>query len=113
MPAPPQPPGTHAVKIGVSDPAPFVGDKVTLTVAGANGSPDPTGAMWTFGDGTPDENSLTPTHIYTRPGNYLITVTATGRARLAWRPGCASWSRRTATTPRWRSTASWRPAGAA
>ena len=65
------------MSIGRSNPAPFVGDQVNFTVTGANGSPDPTSAQWTFGDATNGVNSLNPSHTWTRPGNYLVIVTAT------------------------------------
>ena len=34
---------------------------------------------WDFGDGTTASNTLTPTHIYTTPGDYTVTLTVTDK----------------------------------
>ncbi len=33
---------------------------------------------WDFGDGSPISNAVDPTHIYTQPGTYTVTLTVTG-----------------------------------
>ncbi len=38
---------------------------------------DSTSAAWDFGDGTTGGDTLTPTHVYTWPGVYTVTLTAT------------------------------------
>lgn len=36
-----------------------------------------TNAVWDFGDGSPNQNSITGNHIYSTPGTYTVSVTAT------------------------------------
>lgn len=45
-----------------------------LTVNFGNGSTGYTNSIWDFGDGSPLSNSSNPSHIYTAPGTYTITL---------------------------------------
>lgn len=49
--------------------APFV-------VQFVNNSSSATGYVWDFGDGSPTSTQLNPTHTYTTPGTYTVTLTA-------------------------------------
>jgi hypothetical protein len=55
---------------------------VPASFSGAGSSdPYPSGAIssysWSWGDGTPDSTGATPTHTYTAPGEYAVTLTVT------------------------------------
>jgi PKD repeat protein len=41
-----------------------------------NNSQNATGYLWDFGDGSPPYTTFQPTHVYTAPGTYTITLTA-------------------------------------
>lgn len=42
-----------------------------------DGSPSPTTYTWDFGDGTTGTSSTPPTHVYSTPGEYIITLQTT------------------------------------
>ncbi len=75
--APPGPPAFLSPPIGTPNPTVANTTKVDFTVA-ATGTPPPT-LKWDFGDLTFDNSntSAPPPHIYTKHGNYTVTVTAT------------------------------------
>lgn len=57
----------------------------TFSVTGSGGLPNATGStaygyLWNFGDGSPDSASRAPTHTYTLPGTYTVTVEVTDLA---------------------------------
>ena len=50
--------------------------QVPLTVTFGNWSyPDPFTSEWDFGDGSPPDTTTEPTHVYTQPGVYTVTLT--------------------------------------
>ncbi len=54
-----------------------------LTLTFTNLSTDATAYLWDFGDGT-TSNQENPTHIYATPGEYNVSLAASG-------PGAAYW----------------------
>ena len=63
----------------ITDKPAISGQPITFDVANADGAGAITSITWDFGDGTPPVTSLTPpVHRYTKPGMYVVTVTATG-----------------------------------
>jgi len=57
----------------------------TFEVSGSGGLPNATGSsaygyLWNFGDGSPDSSSPSPTHAFTSPGTYTVTVSVTDLA---------------------------------
>ena len=53
-----------------------------ILVKFTNNSINYTSIKWDFGDGTPAENLNTPTHIYNRPGKFIITLHVFGPSGL-------------------------------
>lgn len=52
----------------------------TVTFSGSFTDPGPAdthGIEWEFGDGGTDAGTLSPTHVYPAPGNYLVTLSVT------------------------------------
>jgi len=45
-----------------------------------NASSNAITATWDFGDGSPTSNALAPSHLYTQPGNYTVTLMIDGGA---------------------------------
>jgi uncharacterized repeat protein (TIGR02543 family) len=76
---PPQPPppggGTGGVQIVASTATPLIGQDVTFNVVGT-GPAMPTGAQWSFGDGTTSAG-LSPSHHWTTAQSFNVTVDAT------------------------------------
>jgi Flp pilus assembly protein TadG len=67
------PPGPVA-SINVSDSSPDVGETVFFNSDSSNGSP--TGFQWDFdGDGIVDSTEPNPTHVYTSPGTFTVSLT--------------------------------------
>jgi hypothetical protein len=63
----------------VADKPALAGQQITFNFQNAEGAGGITTIVWNFGDGTPAVTSLTPpVHRYTRPGTYVVTVTAIG-----------------------------------
>jgi PKD repeat protein len=54
--------------------AAFTGATISFTDISAN---TPTSWSWDFGDGSPASTLQNPTHVYTNPGTYTVTLTAT------------------------------------
>jgi len=57
----------------------------SFAVTGSGGLPNATGSsaygyLWDFGDGSPDSTSRSPTHTFTSPGTYTVTVAVTDLA---------------------------------
>jgi hypothetical protein len=63
------------LSISVSANPSRVGQNVGLAVT-ATRPPQPVSAQWSFGDGAPPGNSLTPNHTWTSAGTFRVTVTA-------------------------------------
>jgi PKD repeat protein len=55
-------------------------------------SGSPTEWSWDFGDGSPVSTEQSPTHVYTRPGTYDVTLTVTNavRARTITKPAAVT-----------------------
>jgi PKD repeat protein len=53
-----------------------------LAVTLDNNSQNANSYRWDFGDGSPIDTSENPTHTYTQPGTYTVTLTATGANNL-------------------------------
>jgi PKD repeat protein len=53
-----------------------------LAVSFDNNSQNANSYRWDFGDGSPIDTSENPTHTYTQPGTYTVTLTATGANNL-------------------------------
>lgn len=52
---------------------------VPLTVSFTDTSTGPViGWNWNFGDGTPNSSAQNPTHVFTQPGDFPVTLTVTG-----------------------------------
>lgn len=47
-----------------------------------NKTSDIAGASWDFGDGSPVSTEISPTHIYSQTGTYLVTLTAFSQTHL-------------------------------
>ena len=66
----------------------FTGGEPPLSVLCSNETSGAVSYSWDFGDGSPLETSVSPTHVYSNAGNYTVTLTATstnGRARSLFR----------------------------
>ncbi len=65
----------------ISYPSPLVAGAATSFSASASSDPYPggsiTGYSWSWGDGTPGSVGETPTHDYSTPGEYVVTLTVT------------------------------------
>ena len=48
-----------------------------LTTFSNTSTGSPVAYTWDFGDGSPNDNSVNPTHLYSSSGSYLVTLTAT------------------------------------
>ena len=58
-------------------PAPVAGGAVTFTDHSTTDGRLIAAREWDFGDGSPLESGLTPGHIYTAPGDYIVSLTVT------------------------------------
>jgi PKD repeat protein len=59
------------------------GDSVSLARATASGGTAPLSYVWNFGDGTTEEGTLNPTHVYVNHGVYTATLTVTDANNLS------------------------------
>lgn len=76
---------TGLVTVNQTPTANFIGDTLNscgypLTVNFTNQSTGATDYIWDFGDGTPISTALNPSHIYSGPGQYTVTLTAINSA---------------------------------
>jgi PKD repeat protein len=76
QPVPPPPPGSVEVQIALSSNSALVGDEIFFQAMAPAGKPKPTGANWSFGDGE-NATTLNPSHTFTAPGDYPVSVRAT------------------------------------
>lgn len=86
--------GAPTTPVAAFDATP-TGGNAPLTVQFTNtstGSPTPS-ASWTFGDGSPAASATNPSHVFTAPGTYTVTLVVSNAA------GSSSTSRTITVTP--------------
>lgn len=67
---------TKTIVVGTNiHPHPYINTNTTSTCLGASinfGTSGYSGYQWSFGDGSPNDNTQNPSHIYTTPGQYMV-----------------------------------------
>lgn len=70
---------TYAVPVTANFTANPTSGPAPLTVSFADSSTGPvTSWSWNFGDGTPPSNAQNPTHLFSQPGSFTVTLTVSG-----------------------------------
>src|SRR5215213_671622 len=69
------------VGLQASDTTPATGDLVTFSASASDGGSGIAGSYsWSFGDNTPGQQGPSPSHTYTAPGTYRVTLAVTDGA---------------------------------
>ena len=76
--------------VAVAGASPSIGDAPLTVTFDSSGSTAGSGTgltfAWDFGDGSPVDNSIAPTHIYNTPGSYNAKLTLTNSAGTSTSP---------------------------
>jgi glucose/arabinose dehydrogenase len=80
-------PGNHAptVSAGVSPKTGVAPLSVNLTATASDPDGDPITYDWDFGDGSPHSSSPNPSHVYSKAGNWVATVTVSDNRGMSTR----------------------------